>query len=55
MGWLRRFQAFLHPKEVMESEAKEVVNFLTYLAEEKKSQQPDKISALMLCCFSSAM
>ena len=36
MGWLRRFQAFLHPKEVMESEAGEVVNFLTYLAEEKR-------------------
>ena len=36
MGWLRRFQAFLHPKEVMESKAVEVVNFLTYLAEEKR-------------------
>jgi len=36
MGWLRRFQAFLHPIEVMESEAGEVVNFLTYLAEEKR-------------------
>ena len=36
MGWLRRFQVFLHPKEVMEAESPEVVNFLTYLAEEKK-------------------
>ena len=36
MGWLRRFQAFLHPIKVMKSEAEEVVNFLTYLAEEKR-------------------
>ncbi len=36
MGWLCRFQAFLHPREVMEPEAGEVVSFLTYLAEEKR-------------------
>ncbi len=36
MGWLRRFQAFLHPKEAMGSESADVVRFLTYLAEEKE-------------------
>jgi len=33
MAWLRRFQAFLHPKEAMGSESGDVVRFLTYLAE----------------------
>jgi integron integrase len=36
MGWLRRFQAFLHPNEAMEAEAEDVVKFLTYLAEVKE-------------------
>jgi len=36
MGWLRRFQAFLHPKEAMDSESGDVVRFLTYLAEVKE-------------------
>jgi integron integrase len=34
MAWLRRFQAFLYPKNVMDSTAEEVVRFLSYLAEE---------------------
>jgi integron integrase len=34
MGWLRRFQAFLCPKDAMVSESGDVVRFLTYLAEE---------------------
>jgi integron integrase len=36
MGWMRRFQVFLHPKEVMEANSGEVVKFLTYLAEEEE-------------------
>ena len=35
MGWLRRFHVSPSMLEVMESVAGEVVNFLTYLAEEK--------------------
>ena len=34
MGWLRRFQAFLHPMDALKARVKDVVDFLTYLAEE---------------------
>ena len=34
MNWLRRFQVFLHPKDTMAANEQEVVNFLSYLAEE---------------------
>ena len=34
MAWLRRFQAFLHPKDVMDATGAEVVRFLSHLAEE---------------------
>ena len=36
MAWLRRFQAFLHPKDAMDATAEEVVRFLSYLAEESE-------------------
>lgn len=34
LSWLRRFQAFLHPRDAMEAEDTDVVRFLSYLAEE---------------------
>ncbi len=34
MSWLRRFQAFIYPLNVMDSGEGDVVRFLTYLAEE---------------------
>jgi hypothetical protein len=33
LGWLRRFQAFLHPQDAMDAKDTDVVAFLTYLAE----------------------
>ena len=36
IAWLRRFQAFLHPKDAMDANAEEVVRFLSYLAEESE-------------------
>lgn len=36
MGWLRRFEAFLYPKDAMVAESGDVVRFLTYLAEERE-------------------
>lgn len=36
MGWLRRFEAFLYPKDAMEAESGDVVRFLTHLAEERE-------------------
>jgi integron integrase len=36
MNWLRRFQAYLHPKDAMGAESADVVRFLTYLAEERE-------------------
>lgn len=34
LGWLRRFQAFLHPIDALQACEQDVVNFLTFLAEE---------------------
>ncbi|MDA0348371.1 MAG: integron integrase [Verrucomicrobia bacterium] len=34
LGWLRRFQAFLHPVDALRAREQDVVDFLTYLAEE---------------------
>ena len=36
MAWVRRFQAFLHPKDAMDATAEDVVRFLSYLAEESE-------------------
>ena len=36
MAWVRRFQAFLHPKDTMDATEEEVVRFLSYLAEESE-------------------
>ena len=33
MGWLRRFQVFIHPKDALKAQEQDVVHFLTYLAE----------------------
>jgi len=35
MGWLRRFQAFLHPRNAMDAQEEDVVAFLTMLAEKE--------------------
>lgn len=34
LGWLRRFQAFLHPVDALDSKDRDVVRFLSHLAEE---------------------
>ena len=36
LGWLRRFQAFLHPTDAMRARDQDVVRFLSYLAEEQE-------------------
>jgi integron integrase len=36
INWLRRFEAFLYPRDAMEAESGDVVRFLTHLAEEKE-------------------
>ena len=36
MAWVRRFQAFLHPKDAMNATEEGVVRFLSYLAEESE-------------------
>ena len=36
LAWLRRFQAFLYPKDAMDANAEEVVRFLSYLAEKSE-------------------
>ena len=36
MGWLRRFQAYLHPADAMQATEEDVVRYLTYLAEEEQ-------------------
>lgn len=35
MGWLRRFQAFLHPRDAMEAEEGDAVAFFSHLAEKE--------------------
>jgi len=35
MAWLRRFQAYLHPKDAMDAREEDAVNFLSYLAEDR--------------------
>jgi len=50
MGWLRRFQAFLHPKGAMEAEAADAVAFFTSLAEKERispSGQNQAFNALL--------
>ncbi|MGC6423508.1 MAG: integron integrase [Lentimonas sp.] len=50
MGCVRRFQAFIHPKDAMSAESGDVVRFLTYLAEEKEispSGQNQSFNALL--------
>ncbi|MCH8476223.1 MAG: site-specific integrase [Opitutales bacterium] len=50
MGWLRRFQAFLHPKGVMDAEESDVVRYLTHLAVSERvvsSTQNQAFNALL--------
>ena len=50
LGWLRRFQAFLHPKDAILAEAQDVVRFLTMLAEKEQvasSTQNQAFNALL--------
>ena len=54
MSWLRRFQTFLNPAEVMDCNEEDVVRFLTYLAEERQIAPVARISALTRCCSFSA-
>ncbi|MCH6256427.1 integron integrase [Puniceicoccaceae bacterium K14] len=35
LGWLRRFEAYLHPQSAMDADERNVVDFLTYLAQER--------------------
>jgi len=36
MGWLRRFQVFLHPRDAMEAKEEEAVAFFSHLAEKEE-------------------
>ncbi len=50
LSWLRRFQAFIHPKDAMEAVEADVVRFLSYLAEELElspSGQDQAFNALL--------
>ncbi len=50
MGWLRRFQGFIHPADVLEATADQVVTFLSHLAEVEciaASSQSQAFNALL--------